>query len=116
MTNRLPQVVSGRRTGERAADGRRRAGDLETAVLGVLWASPQSVTPAEVVAKLANGLSYSTIVTILVRLRTKGVIARERSGRGFAYRPMMSEADLATEQIRRILRTSTNRSTDARIK
>lgn len=96
---------------QRAVDGRRPAGDLEAAVLGVLWASQQPMVPADVLAELDNDLAYSTVLTILVRLHRKGTIQRTRHGRAHAYSPLIAEADVVTGQVRRMLRDATDRNT-----
>jgi predicted transcriptional regulator len=82
---------------------RRRFGDLESDVLAVLWASPEPMVPAEVLAALGGDLAYTTVMTILVRLHEKGSIARERAGRAFAYRPVVKETDVVAAQVRRLL-------------
>ena len=43
-------------------------------------------------------LSYSTVVTIVSRLHDKGLLARQRSGRGFTYTPV-DEASLAASRM-----------------
>jgi predicted transcriptional regulator len=80
-------------SGEHAAGaGRRPSGALEAGVLAVLQAAGAALTPGQVQDRLeANHygrLSYSTVVTILSRLHAKGLAARERTGRAFAYTPV----------------------------
>ena len=55
--------------------------------------------PAEVQADLGQTVSYSTVTTILNRLRDKGLVERERRQRGFAYRAVLSEAELAARRM-----------------
>ncbi len=38
--------------------------------------------------------AYTTIMTVMSRLHEKGVLARERRGRQYIYRPTASEAEL----------------------
>ena len=79
---------------------RRPTGGLQAEVLAALWAShPDAVTPAEVQQDLGQTVAYSTITTILSRLRDKGLVERERRQRGFAYRPVLSEAELAAQRM-----------------
>ncbi|HEY3957646.1 MAG TPA: BlaI/MecI/CopY family transcriptional regulator [Streptosporangiaceae bacterium] len=80
-------------SGEHAAGmGRRPAGALEAGVLAVLQAAGAPLTPGQMQQRLEasqyGGLSYSTVVTILSRLHAKGLTARERTGRAFAYTPV----------------------------
>ena len=81
---------------------RRGAGELESEILAILRASGRPLSPGEVRRQLAAAqqaeLSYSTVVTIVSRLHVKGLLTRERAGRGFAYRPV-DEASLAARQM-----------------
>jgi predicted transcriptional regulator len=45
-------------------------------------------------------LAYTTIMTVLVRLREKGVLRRAKNGRGYVYYPLLSENELV-EQLGR---------------
>lgn len=81
---------------------RRGVGELEAEVLGVLRAAAGPLTPGEVRERLdlrdGRELSYSTVVTIVSRLHAKGLLSRERSGRGFAYQPV-DEASVAAGRM-----------------
>jgi predicted transcriptional regulator len=83
--------------------GRRAAGTLEAEVLGIVRAASQPLTPAEVRQQITAGqepgLSYSTVVTIMSRLYEKGLLARQRSGRGFTY-TAVDDASLAASRMR----------------
>jgi predicted transcriptional regulator len=85
---------------------RRPAGALEAEVLAVLRAAQAPLSPGQVRERLAvrqrGELSYSTVVTIVSRLHAKGLLARERAGRGFAYAPV-DPASLAAGQMSRAL-------------
>jgi predicted transcriptional regulator len=84
------------------------AGALEAEVLAVLRAAGAPLSPGQVRERLTvrqrGELSYSTVVTIMSRLFTKGLLARERAGRGFAYAPV-DPASLAAGQMSRALDT-----------
>ena len=85
---------------------RRPAGALEAEVMAVLRAADAPLSPGQVRERLAarpsGALSYSTVVTIVSRLHAKGLLARERAGRGFAYTPV-DPASLAAGQMSRAL-------------
>jgi predicted transcriptional regulator len=85
---------------------RRPAGALEAEVMAVLRAADGPLSPGQVRERLAvrpsGELSYSTVVTIVSRLHAKGLLARERAGRGFAYAPV-DPASLAAGQMSRAL-------------
>lgn len=91
---------------------RRPAGALEAEVLAVLRAAQAPLSPGQVRERLAirpqGELSYSTVVTIMSRLHVKGLLARERAGRGFAYTPV-DAASLAAGRMNRALDTGADR-------
>jgi predicted transcriptional regulator len=91
---------------EPAESLRRPPGALEAEVMAVLRAADAPLSPGQVRERLAvrptGELSYSTVVTIVSRLHAKGLLARERAGRGFAYTPV-DPASLAAGQMSRAL-------------
>ena len=89
---------------------RRGAGELEAAVLSVLWQAGRALSPGEVQQALtgqagaaAPELSYSTVVTILSRLHAKKALERRRDGRAFRYAPVADEAGLAARRLAAML-------------
>ena len=64
---------------------RRAPGGLEAEGLAALGSVDRSLTSAEVLQELGRGLAYTTVMTTLARLHEKGVIARTRTGRAYAY-------------------------------
>jgi predicted transcriptional regulator len=85
---------------------RRPAGALEAEVLAILRAASAPLSPGEVrlqvAARQRGELSYSTVVTIVSRLHDKGLLARQRAGRGFTYTPV-DEASLAASRMSQAL-------------
>src|ERR1700755_2685624 len=55
--------------------------------------------------------AYNTVQTVLNRLAERGLLERVREGRGFVYRPLLSEAEYLSGSIRRTLAGA---SSDAR--
>jgi predicted transcriptional regulator len=88
---------------------RRGAGELEAAVLAVLWEVGRALSAGEVLEALSgrNGavsrLSYSTVVTILSRLHAKKALERRREGRAYRYPPVADEAGLAARRLAALL-------------
>lgn len=82
--------------------GRRAAGALEAAVMGILRTVGEPLSPGEVRERITEEeqreLSYSTVVTIMSRLYDKGLLARQRAGRGFTY-TAVDEASLAASRM-----------------
>lgn len=77
-------------------------GDLEQAVMDVLWADDgHGLTVREVSGRLTGrDLAYTTVMTVLSRLETKGVTSRERDGRAWRYRPASSRESLTAQAMR----------------
>ena len=84
---------------------RRGPGELEQAVLAVLWQADGTLSPGEVRDRLDTdgGLSYSTVATILSRLHEKGSLERRRDGRSFRYAPVADPAGLAARRLSALL-------------
>ncbi len=87
---------------------RRPIGALEHEILGVLWNSDRPMTPSDVLADLDGDLAYTTVMTVLGRLWTKGLAERVRVGRAFAYTSAISEADLSADRMRAALDRSSD--------
>ena len=94
--------------------GRRAPGALEAEILGVLVRAAAPLTPGAVRERLAGPLSYSTVVTILTRMHTKGVLARQREGRAFRYTPLTDGASLTAERMGALLDTAADHATTLR--
>ena len=88
---------------------RKPMGSLEAAVLRYLWNARQAATPGEVNRALGEEVAYTTVMTVLTRLWRKGLVDRERQGRAYAYRPLVSEADYAAKRMRDTLGRAQNR-------
>jgi len=71
-------------------------GPLEAEVMAVLWRAGKPLIVRDVVAELNAGrdapLAYTTVMTVMSRLAGKGILARSRSGRRFAYAPVAADA------------------------
>jgi predicted transcriptional regulator len=64
-----------------------RLGDLERAIMEVLWQTDSSLTVRQVSNGLPQNLAHTTVMTVLDRLAKKGFARRERDGRAWRYRP-----------------------------
>mgnify|MGYP001277198565 CR=1 FL=1 len=86
-------------------------GELEAAVMDLVWDRGGWITPGEVhVALVAERpLAYTTVMTILVRLWQKGRVERQREGRGFAYRAVQTREEYTAGRMRELLEGVSNR-------
>jgi len=87
----------------------RGRGELEREVLACVAASGKPLSANDVLVELGGGLAYTTVMTTLARLETKGVLARELHGRSYLYSlagdPADLESSLAAHRMRRVLET-----------
>lgn len=75
-----------------------RLGELERAVMDVLWAHEEALSVRAVHAALADrDLAYTTVMTVLTRLTAKNVVRREREGRAWLYAPAASRDTYVAE-------------------
>ena len=75
-----------------------RLGDLERAIMDVLWESDAPLTVREVSARLTErNLAHTTVMTVLDRLAKKGFAKRQRDGRAWRYCPAATRETYVTE-------------------
>ena len=90
-------------------EGRRVRGGLEQQVIATLGGADRALTPGEVRDLIDADLAYTTVMTVLNRLTGKGILARHRAGRAYAYRLVSDEVELAALRMRRLLETGGDR-------
>lgn len=96
-----------------------RLGDLERAVMEILWDLPAAgptesrptLTAREVAAALADqrSLAYTTVLTVLDRLERKGLVRRLRDGRAHHYSPVATRAAYVAELMLEALGSASDR-------
>lgn len=78
-------------------------GELEAAVLAVLWAAETPLTAKRVQDGLPMALARTTVATLLARLHEKGAVVRERAGRGYTYTAAQDRQGLTARRMHREL-------------
>lgn len=70
-------------------------GELENAVMDLLWSSAGPLTVRQVMDALARDrpLAYTTVQTVMDRLARKGLLVRRPEGKANAYVPATSRED-----------------------
>lgn len=87
-----------------------RLGDLERAVMEVLWAAPTPLTARAVGDALGDRtLAVTTVLTVLSRLERKEVVVRQRDGRAHTYAAVASREDHVAELMHEALGTAGDR-------
>lgn len=83
-------------------------GELEAAVMDVLWRGEQPMRVREVLDALmpTRRLAYTTVMTVLDNLHRKGWVAREMTNRAYRYRPVSSREEATARAVRDLLDSS----------
>jgi predicted transcriptional regulator len=91
-----PGVVA--RAGTAYLEYMNRLGELERAIMEVLWESVDPMTVRQVGNCLVDrDLAHTTVMTVLDRLAKKGFVRRQRVGRAWRYRPAESREACVAE-------------------
>ncbi len=79
---------------------RRSLGDLQHAIMTVLWERGEATTAAVHGALHSErGLALTTIATMLKKMEDKGVVAHRAEGRQFVYRPIVTEDEVRLSMV-----------------
>lgn len=82
----------------------KRLPDAELEVMKALWQAEAPLTRAELEEALAgNGWAGTTLLTLLSRLEGKGYVARDREGRGYRYRAVLTRREYLPVESRSAL-------------
>lgn len=81
-------------------------GDLEEKVMEVLW-KKGSATVSEVKKALKDKFAHTTIMTILDRLYKKGILKREKEGKGYRYYPVVSKEEFEKMVAKKVVKDIT---------
>ncbi|QLQ16808.1 MAG: BlaI/MecI/CopY family transcriptional regulator [Micropruina sp.] len=84
-------------------------GELEQAVMDILWQRREALTVRDVhdLLSASRDLAYTTVMTVLDRLAKKGIVRRELNGRAWQYLPAVTRADLVANEIVALLSSGT---------
>ncbi len=79
-----------------------RLAQLELDCMKVLWKQP-GATVAQVRSALERPLAYTTVMTVLDRMTSKGVVTRRKNGRAWLYAPELDRETARREAVGRLL-------------
>ena len=76
-----------------------RFGDLEAAIMDVVWAAAAPVRVREVCEQLNHDrpLAFNTVQTVMENLYRKGWLNRHKDGRAYWYEPVRSREDYVAQ-------------------
>jgi predicted transcriptional regulator len=80
-------------------------GELQTAVMELLWAAPQGLTVNEVEEMLQRRreIAHTTVLTTLDRMHGKGYLTREKQGKAFVYAPRYTREEFERQMAQEVL-------------
>ncbi len=85
----------------------REFGQLESAIMDVIWSQDRPYLVREVRERLHYGrpVAYTTVMTVMTILHGKGVLRREKHGRAWRYWPAERREDHDARLMAEILRS-----------
>lgn len=85
----------------------REFGELENAIMQVMWTSDRSLVVREVRERMryARPVAYTTVMTVMNILFRKGVLEREKYGRAWRYWPAESREEHDARIMLEVLRS-----------
>jgi predicted transcriptional regulator len=91
--------------------GVRPFGELEAAVMDVLWRRGGPAAVRDVLEELnsTRSLAYTTVMTVCSNLVGKGALRREMAGRGWRYTPTRTRAEHSATLLRDVLAAAGDR-------
>lgn len=83
-------------------------GELEAAVMNVLWDAVEPLKVRDVLERLDTGrqLAYTTVMTVLDNLHRKRWVERERQGKAYEYEAAFSREEASARALRDVLDSS----------
>ena len=90
----------------------RQLGQLEAAVMQHLWSAGRPVSVRETLSSLTRErpLAYTTVMTVMDNLHSKGLVAREKQGKAYLYTPVSSRDEHTAEILQEVLADSEDRT------
>lgn len=80
-----------------AESGIRKAlGDLEADIMELVWQKDvTSVREVHEALEADRDIAYTTVMTVMSRLSDKGILQKEREGKHYLYRPVISKEEFS---------------------
>jgi predicted transcriptional regulator len=88
-------------------------GELEQAIMQVIWDADRPVTGRQVVDQLAHSrpVAYTTVLTVMDRLARKGILAKQPTGKAHTYHAVQSRETYTANRMANLLGASGNPTT-----
>ena len=76
-------------------------GELEARIMNIVW-SLDEPTVQDVVNRMGRHANYKTVMTVMNRLATKGLLERRKVSRAFVYAPRFTREELLERLSRQV--------------
>lgn len=85
-------------------------GNLEAAVMDVLWQTSKPLKVRDVLDGLHDGRprAYTTVLTVLDNLHRKAWVIRARDGKAYKYEAALSRTEAAVRALREVVASSSD--------
>lgn len=91
-------------------------GDLESAVMEVLWSKPgQTVIEVEERLRQKREIAHTTVLTTLDRMYRKGYLRREKQAKAFVYSPCYTRNEFERTMAQEVLGALIGHSTETAV-
>ncbi len=92
-------------------------GELEKEVMEVVWPSQKPITVKTVHETISKKrkIAYTTIMTIMGRLTSKGLLKRKGEGKAYLYQPVYSKDKFLTKASQQIIKNFVSSFGDAAV-
>ncbi|MFZ1721374.1 MAG: BlaI/MecI/CopY family transcriptional regulator [Microgenomates group bacterium] len=79
-------------------------GQLEQAIMEIIWQKPATVHAIQqsLISKYKE-VAYTTVLTVLSRLQTKGLVSRLKEGRHHVYEPVNNKDSFVRNMVRQTI-------------
>lgn len=90
----------------------RQLGQLEATVMQRLWGLGKPASVREVLEDISQErpLAYTTVMTVLDNLHSKGLVRREKHGKAYVYVPACSREEYTAQMLQEVLAESDDRT------
>ncbi|MGP3955272.1 BlaI/MecI/CopY family transcriptional regulator [Nonomuraea sp. 3N208] len=90
----------------------RGLGELESTIMDRMWARRRPAAVREVLEELRQerDIAYTTVMTVMDKLHTKGLLKRQAVGRAYVYEPVASKEAYTADLMRSALAGSGNQA------
>ena len=92
----------------------RSFGDLEAAIMDRIWSAGRPMLVRDVQQALTPERAYNTVLTVVDILYRKGWLVREKDGRAYRYRAVVTREDYTAGLMREVLAASPDRAATLR--